>query len=690
MIRNTFVKLLPRRFTPDSEISSIGGNQYTTQWIDIEPEAVYQDRGGIEPVSLSFSWNNTTKTLTFTTTTAPDEDIFIDYPLRFCGEVVVYLQEDPVTPSGSIVRWEPRLTSNPSIPESASNMLNGVLSTSSTSISLNNNDYYLNKYLTKYDNYKNKPAVIYGQLGDAYKNLAYGYITRTGSGRQLRVSIKSTTKLLEAQATLNNTDEYINYRAANITNLPETLEGKPIPVCYGPLSQVPVRGRFQPTYLQESTPSYSQRYRLPPDSIVRKAEYLGNYKFLLGISDNPWSRSSFESIAVSYSSTTTYFGNTARIYNVAKEYIGYFVEGENWRFFDGGGGGTNVLIYFLDFANNQIWINGSTNHVTAAMFPSLMYRREPSRESTAVPGTTFNEILQGISFLSYPFFVGQPANALHQWTFEATDSGQYLLFFTYAVDDQTEFDTNGYDEWDHYFILQSKNIGQSDFIKKYIESTGSSVDTTSFSQAQTDADTDVLYTVNNDNKIQSVHEVVENIATSCNGILYLDTETNKYKYKIIESGLSGTDWTITAQDILEPDLIPIVSYEDTASTVRMDHPYTEGERVNFIDGNNSSRTSSFSRAFNAEERVKTLKHFLTDSSVVIDYKAETFNTPMVTYRFTVMADDFFDVDIGDIVEINNTDGRLLNSADSVRLLIIARNRSVEKIGLTGYEFEKIP
>lgn len=690
MIRNSFVKLVPRRFTPDSETVSIGGNQYTSQWVDIEPEAVYQDRGGVDPVSLSFTWNDTTKTVTFTTTSAPNENIFIDYPLRFCGEVVTHIEDDPVTPSGSVVRWDPRLTANPSIPESASNMLNGVLSTASTSISLDNNDYALNKYLTKYDNYKNKPAVIYGQLGDTYKNLAFGYITKTGSGKKLRVNIKSTTKLLEAQATLNNGEEYINYLSSSISGLPETLEGKPIPVCYGPLSQVPPRARFQPTYLQEVGPGYSQRYRLPPDSIVRRAEYLGNYKFLLGISDNPWSRSSFESISISFSSSTTYFGNTARIYNVAKEYIGYFVEGDNWRFFDGGGGGTNVLIYFLDFANNQIWISGNTNHVTAAMFPSLMYRREPSRESTATPGTTFNEKLEGISYQSYPFSGGQPASARHQWTFEATDSGQYLLFFTYAVDDQTEFDNEGYDEWNHYFILQSKNIGQSDFVKKYIESTGSSVDTTSFSQAQTDADTDVLYTVNNDNKIQDVHEVVENIATSCNGILYLDTESNKYKYKIVESGLSGTDWTITDKDILEPDLVPTVSYEDTASTIRMDHPYTEGELNNFIDGNNSSRTSSFSRAFNAEERSRTINHFLTDSSVVIDNKSETFNTPMVTYKFTVMADNYFDIDIGDIVEIENLDGRILNTDDSVRLLIVARTRSVEKIGLTGYEFEKIP
>jgi hypothetical protein len=37
MKRVSYLKLVPRRFTPDSEIVSIGSNQYTTQWIDVEP-----------------------------------------------------------------------------------------------------------------------------------------------------------------------------------------------------------------------------------------------------------------------------------------------------------------------------------------------------------------------------------------------------------------------------------------------------------------------------------------------------------------------------------------------------------------------------------------------------------------------------------------------------------------------------
>ena len=197
-----------------------------------------------------------------------------------------------------------------------------------------------------------------------------------------------------------------------------------------------------------------------------------------------------------------------------------------------------------------------------------------------------------------------------------------------------------------------------------------------------------MFTVNDDGKLDNVLDIVENVATSCNAIIYLDTETNQYRYRIIKSDLAGTDWTMDKDDILEPDLISRISYEDTASIVRMNNDVTEGTA--YVNNVNTFRESSFSRAFNNESRSKTLNHFLYDSSAVIDFKSETFNNPQVTYTWSVMSDNFFQIDIGDIVEIDNVDGRLLAIGESVRLVIVSRTRSVEKIKLVGYEFSKIP
>jgi len=668
MNRNTFIKLVPRRFTPDSEISSIGGNQYTTQWVEIKPEAVYQDRGGVSPTSLSFSWNDTTKTCTFTTTVAPDEDIFIDYPLYFCTTEINYLQDDPVTPSGSVVTWLPRLTVNPSIKESASNMLNGVLSTSSTSVSINNSDYALNVYMTKYDNYKNRKAFIYAFLDGTYSNLAFGYITGVKSGDTIVISIKTSTKLLESDATLNNSEEFYRYNTTDYPSITDEFDGKSIPVCYGYLSEIPKEG-----IMSETVTGGPERKLFPGDREFTKMPYIGNQTWVCGIIDNPWSRTSTETATLSYVGTETYLGKTVTRYTVQSGYIGNLIETELCVFTRTGGSGVQIAyIYFCDYANNQI-LTSSTNTdlLTIELYSAHVFAVSEEGYSVSHLATLC---------IDASTFGGGNAS----FSYSLTESGQYLVKWRW--NDAAQF--NRYKNQTHYCILSSKPRTQSSFVQKYIESTGLSVDSTSFSAAQTAANSNVMITVNNNGSIETIHKVLENITTSCNGIIYFDASSEKYKYKIISSTLAGTDWTLTQKDILEPDLIPNVSYQDTASIVDMKHPYTEGRP--YVSGINSYRDNSFSRVFNSESRSKNLTHFLTDCSSVIDLKSETFNTPMVTYNFTVMADNYFDIEIGDIVKIEDVEGRLLSSSSSLRLIIIARTRSVEKIGLTGYEFEKIP
>lgn len=669
MKRVSYLKLVPRRFTPDSEIVSIGSNQYTTQWIDVEPEAVYQDRGGTSPTDLgAFTWDEATKTLTFTTTVAPDEDIFVDYPLRFCTGEFEYVQDDPVTPSGDVVPWLPRMTDHPSVLESASNMLNGVFSTSSTSVSVNNGDYALNKYFTKYDNYKNRPVVIYGLLGSTYIKIGFGFTTKVSAGKRVTFSIKTSSKLLSDTASLANRDKYLIYNTDDYPLLESGMNNKPIPVQYGYLSEITKCDSWLPNNV---TGNPAMQYRGDFRFLV-KMPYIGNMTYLCGIVDDPWSRTSNETCTLSYVSSETFQGIPVERYTVQAGYIGYFVTGDVIIAIRPGPTGTFITVVSVDFETSEILLD-----VTSGAF------------------TTFYAAYMRLSVFRYfPEYVGVSTiyayldpfayQAAGSFQFELTDSGQYLVKYVY-----TSVPTfNQFKDSEHFAVLKSKPIGQADFIKKYIESTGLSVDTTSFSQAQTDADAYVMMTVNTGDKLQSIHEVVENVATSCNGILYFDTATEKYKYKIVTSSLSGTDWYISSNDILEPDLIPNINYEDTASTVRMIHPITKDN--SFIPDINNYRTNSFSRVLNSEDKTKEITHYLTDSSGVIDYKSETYNTPMVHYRFTVMADNFINVDIGDIIQIENVGGRLLSIGDTIRLLVVSRRRSVEKIEMVGYDFSKIP
>jgi hypothetical protein len=586
------------------------------------------------------------------------------------------VQDDPVTPSGDIVPWLPRIKEHPSALESASNMLNGVLSTSSTSVSVDNGDYALNKYFTKYDNYKNKPVVIYGLLGSTYIKLAFGYTTKITTGRRINFSIKTSSKLLSDTASLGNRDKYLIYNTTDYPSLEPSMANKPIPVQYGYLSEISrceVWNRSSnpgdPVY---TSPAYRDDY-----PFLVKMPYIGSMTYLCGIVDDPWSRTSDDTCTLSYVGSETYQGLTVQRYDVQAGYIGNFLSGTYQLNIRTGPSKQFAMIADVDYAASQLLYFTTVVDFTHAVMHLSVFRQYP--DSNGGGGVQIYAHMDSCSYNAVT-----PTFPAAQFQFELTDSGQYLVKFVY-----TSVPTfNSFKDKDHFVVLSSKPIGQADFIKKYIESTGLSVDTTSFSQAQTDANTNVLMTVNMGEKLQSIHEVVENVATSCNGILYFDTATEKYKYKIVTSSLSGTDWYISSNDILEPDLIPNINYEDTASTVRMIHPITKDN--SFIPDINTYQTNSFSRVLNSEDKTKEITHYLTDSSDVIDYKSETYNTPMVHYRFTVMADNFINVDIGDIIQIENVGGRLLSIGDTIRLLVVSRRRSVEKIEMVGYDFSKIP
>ena len=110
--RQSLVKLLPRRFIPDSETSLVSGSVYRTTFIDVEPSAVYQDT-----TSLSFTY--TSGQLDFTVVAgAPNSNIFVDYPLYFCLYEANRFHDDPVAETGNIVDWEPRLSQHANMKQS--------------------------------------------------------------------------------------------------------------------------------------------------------------------------------------------------------------------------------------------------------------------------------------------------------------------------------------------------------------------------------------------------------------------------------------------------------------------------------------------------------------------------------------------------------------------------------------------
>lgn len=100
--------------------------------------------------------------------------------------------------------------------------------------------------------------------------------------------------------------------------------------------------------------------------------------------------------------------------------------------------------------------------------------------------------------------------------------------------------------------------------------------------------------------------------------------------------------------------------------------------------------SSFARVFNKETKIKNFEHYLQQADTAVTFKALNNNTPKTFYNFTLNSDEFYSMQIGDIVRINNVDGRLVNLGSEVDIVVFSLSKSATLIKVDGYEFSKIP
>lgn len=665
--KQTFVKLEPRRFIPNSEISSLGANQYSTQFVPKEAVAVYRSNGTLTPTSLPFTWDASTGTVTFTSTSAPNNNIFIDYKLYFCTTRYFYIDDNPVDETGGEQEWEPRLNRNEAFSQDVTDMLAGVVGTSSSSFSLLNNDGGLNKYVTKYDNYKNRKTFSYCKLGDDYKVLYNGIITKITVGDKISFLIKAPNKLFDFDASLNNTDRYIVYNRTDFPSLEQGFNGKLIPQSYGALSKLPeTKFYFYLGFLKATVVDSKDLFQ---------AAYIGfngaGHTWLLGVVDDPWSNTTAppETVPVTYIATEAYYGKTFYKYSISSTYIRYFIQGSRVRCVRPGFSNQSVGIDFIDYSNNYFWVQ-TRSDVTHLIIDSadLWYYDVDEQD--------FDPELQRIA--------GVNPSAGRQLIYTQTDSGQWLVSFFSSYQDDDGRRT-------FFYNLKSKPISQSNFIKKYILSTGESVNDASFTEAQSQSNSYVMKTINTseNNQKDSVLNAIQDIVALNNGILYFDHANNEYNYKIVNQNLSGYDHQIDDSDILEPNIIPKIDYSDSLTSISMKHS-DKKDNIAYIPNSNTSVTNDFTISFNNELRSESYLHNLEEANIVTPQKMTLHSGYNTYYEFSLASDNFFEVNIGEIIRINNLENKILNNETYIDVIVLGLTKSAETVRLKTYDYKKIP
>lgn len=657
--KNTLVKLLPRRFIPNSQLTFVSGIQYKTSFIPSKPSAMYQRTTG-SLVSLTFSYNESTGETTVSIPSALSNNIYADYPLYFSTKTVVYDNDNPVTSSGSIQCWEPRIRNNFSINQSVKDQLQGVLTISSATLSLINEDFYLNRFMTRYDNYFNSPFQSYVVIGDNKYYLSNGIVSKVSAGKSLKFLLKSTNKLFDASATLANDKKYYQI---NKNDWPSTLtsaDGQVIPYTAGFQT-------IQPPII-ETIGTNAATYRPKIDiNQLPLGYYRGSNQFILGTATNPFANQNLISVS-EVSRFVDADGTSVTRIQLSANDIKYFIPGQELS------GRYNTLVIWsgfdakkVDYINNTIDINSQPGGVTFAQLylqPAWVYIKTTNdngwRAVDADPGSPFEFLL------------------------ETTTNGDKLVVFKQKVL------SGDWSQWQvRYVINNSTGLNQTTFAQKLINSIGLTVNASQFTTAQTQANNKVMMNIPavGSKKIESIASYLQQIASSNNGIIFINDQTNQVGYKIINSSLSGIDFTITSTDILEPELVPTIEYDDTSSIITGSNPAFQ--RPEYLASSRVTLQSTFSSTFNRRTKIYEYELYNESLTGAVTERFNRLKEPSYFYSFSLKPDNYFLMQVGQIVRINDVDNKLISNQLFVDLIIVSITKSAELIEVTGYEFSRI-
>ena len=242
------------------------------------------------------------------------------------------------------------------------------------------------------------------------------------------------------------------------------------------------------------------------------------------------------------------------------------------------------------------------------------------------------------------------------------------------------------------FVLNNQDSeNQADTAQRMIESSGLNVNAAQFAEAQIQANNKMCmsFPLVNSETLDTVGAYLQIIAKNNNGLFFIDDQTELVGYKIVNENLTGIDWTVSEVEILEPEISPKVEYQDVVDTITTTNP-TYKVFGYLTDFRSASAESLFARSFNQRDVDDNQESFLETQSNALQTQSVNRSNPNTFYSFSVKPDKYFTMQIGEIVRVENIGGRLLGALDTVDLLIVELTKSAETIGITGYEFQRLP
>ena len=233
------VRLRPSRHI-NSYLTAIGGGRYSAT-VDLNITAIEEDSASLTRVSTTpnvgeYLFNDLTRELVIYPTNILNILIVHHYIFLTTARFRV-VNEDPENSSTPLRDWEPRLESAPTIVQSISNIIEGLLSISVSSISIINSDNYFNRYLTVNDSFALKEIKIWQYINDisTIKMALQGTTGKelSSSGKNITISTTDILGEINREAFCGDNADEVYCSSNTLPNLNPDNEGDPIRLFFG-------------------------------------------------------------------------------------------------------------------------------------------------------------------------------------------------------------------------------------------------------------------------------------------------------------------------------------------------------------------------------------------------------------------------------------------------------------------------
>lgn len=665
-----YVRLEPARYVND-DLTSIGGGKYTIDLSGFFVSQVLQNSTSLTsvtstPNSGEYYFNESTGLLTIYPTSTPSStvSIIVYYYLFFTSGSFPTYYEDPEDTMTPLRNWLQRVTQSPPLENSIKNILAGVLTINSSSLSIVNSENDLNVYFGINDSWYNKNIKVWTCIDDPenIQKVFDGTITGVSLDKKtISITIEDLSANLSGPAFMGDakSETYITFD--DYPNIKSDNANKAIPIIFGTVS------RYQT--IPETITNLTTAEKIDPTSV--NEAFVVDYTTNISTSNNrQWIAARTADGYLDFSCTPSAVSNTDPNYTrltVNSSQIYNFHIGDTF-IITYSAVDYYLRVYYVDRVNNYLYTTKqaaiSTGAViSAAKIPVVIVsnRRDETYYLLYGRDYTVTETATSGGHYLYKIVLANNFEANHPGL-TVLDTGLYSVLYRIKPDT-----TNG----KHGSVL-----------KTLLESTGLIVNSSSVTTANTSLTSLVNFSIPqfDEGDFAEYFKYIELILSSTFGYIFLNNSF-EIEYKLFQAPSSTTE--INDGIILKDSLSYRFEFKDIITQlIGYNSHYAANEVTSMSATPSVTVVSNKAKYLHGIDNTTRFRHVLQDMSTrlqdIMDFRSER----LVTYDFET-ANRHLDALIGDDFKL--TTSGLLGDDTSRQVKLIKVNKNTDKVSISAID-----